>query len=109
MSSSNGGEDQNMRDVDEYQDGDAQRADPPGSPRGEDRNRDRGGRVQIYNVHSLNSRMWDNTRDGTDVTTWPETAWAYAARHDFFLDSWMLNTRSQSDLSSAIWGRKRFI
>ena len=114
MSSSNGDEDHNMRDVDEYQDGDAPRADPPGSPRGEDRrgedrNRDRGGRVQIYNVHSLNSRMWDNTRDGTDVATWPESAWAYAARHDFFLESWMLNTRSQSDLSSAIWGRRRFI
>ena len=70
-----GRDDQDMRDVDEPQDVNApRRADAPGSPRGEDRGRDRDGRLQVYNVHSLNSRLWDNNRDGTDVSTWPESA-----------------------------------
>ena len=102
-----GRDDQDMRDADEPQDENAPRgADSPGSPRGEDRSRDRDGRLQVYNVHSLNSRLWDNNRDGTDVSTWPESAWAYAARYDYFMDTWMLLGR---DTTSTIWGRKRFI
>ena len=102
-----GRDDQDMREVDEPQDGNAPRgADSPGSPRRDDRSRDRDGRLQIYNVHSLNSRLWDNSRDRIDVSTWPESAWAYAARYDYFMDTWMLLGR---DTTSTIWGRKRFI
>ena len=106
MSANNGREDQEMRDVDGGREGEPpQRDGTPGSPRRENRD----GRVLLYNVHSLNSRLWDNTRDNTDVTTWPESAWAYAARYDFFMESWMLNNRSPGQLASVIWGRRKFI